>query len=93
MNIDELDIMVLKENFDDDMINSIDINNVSKICEYLKDNNIYYAKDLFLSNFDLFLLPFDIFIKKFEVLKEKLGSDYVDKLGCDSSFIEIMYEN
>lgn len=93
MNIDELDIKVLKENFDDEMINSIDIDNVAKISKYLKDNNIYYAKDLFLSNLDLFLLPHNIFINKFELLKNKLGSNYVDKLGCDASLIELMYED
>ena len=60
MNIDELDIKVLKENFGDDMIKNIDVNNVSKIYKYLEENNVYYAKD---------------------------------KLGCDASLIELMYED
>lgn len=93
MNIDELDIKVLKENFGDDMIKNIDVNNVSKIYKYLEENDVYYAKDLFLSNLDLFLLPCDIFAKKFELLKQKLGSNFVDKLGCDASLIELMYED
>lgn len=93
MNIDELDIKVLKENFGDDMIKNIDVNNVSKIYKYLEENDVYYAKDLFLSNLDLFLLPCDIFVKKFELLKQKLGSNFVDKLGCDASLIELMYED
>lgn len=93
MNIDELDIKVLEENFDTEMINKIDELNVAKIHKYLLENNVYYAKDLFLSSLDLFLLPSDIFIKKFEKLKQKIGEDYVDKLGEDSSLIEIMYED
>ena len=40
-----------------------------------------------------FLLPADEFIKKFEKLKNKLGNDYIDKLGEDISLIEIMYED
>ena len=93
MNIDELDIKVLKENYDIDEIKNIDINNVSKINKYLEENGVYYSKDLFLSNLDLFLLPCDIFIKKFEMLKQKLGDNFVDKLGEYSSLIELMYED
>lgn len=92
MNFDEIDIKILKENFDEKLIKQIDSDNVSKIFKYLENNGVYYAKDLFLSSLDLFLYPLDDFIKKFENLKEKLGTDFVDKLGEDSSLIEIMYE-
>lgn len=93
MNLDELDIKILKENFDDDMISKIDIDNISKIFKYLNYNGVYYAKDLFLSSLDLFLMPLDDFINKFEILKDKLGVSFVEKLGEDSSLIKIMYEN
>lgn len=92
MKFDDLDIKILKENFDDDIINEIDIENVSNIFKYLNDNGVYYYKDLFLTSLDLFLLPYDDFINKFEKLKTKLGDNYVDMLGDDISLIEIMYE-
>ena len=92
MNLDEIDIKILKENFGEELITQIDTDNVSKIFKYLENNGIYYAKDLFLTSLDLFLYPLDDFIRKFEVLKEKLGDDFVNKLGEDSSLIEIMYE-
>ncbi len=85
MKFDDLDIKVLKENFDDETINEIDIENVSNIFKYLNDNGVYYYKDLFL-------LPYDDFINKFEKLKTKLCDNYVDMLGDDISLIEIMYE-
>ncbi len=93
MVFDDLDIKVLKENFDEDIIHCIDADNVSKIYLYLKENGICYAKDLMLSSLDLFLLPVDQFKKQFEKLKSRLGEDYVDKLGEDTSLIEIMYED
>jgi len=93
MNFDEIDIKLLKENFDDEMISEIDVDNIIKICDYLDNNGVYYAKDLFLISLDLFLLPSNEFINKFERLKNKLGEDYIDKLGEDISLIEIMYEN
>lgn len=93
MKFDEIDIKILKENFDEEMIEQINLENVSKILRYLNDNMVYYAKDLLLSSLDLFLLPEDEFIKKFENLKNKLGPDFVEKLGEDISLIEIMYED
>ena len=67
MNLDEIDIKILKENFDEELITQIDIDSVSKIFKYLENNGIYYAKDLFLTSLDLFLYPLDDFIRKFEV--------------------------
>ena len=92
MQLDSLDIKVLRENFSDEKIAKMDAENIYKILNYLDKNGVYYAKDLVLSSLDLFLLPADEFIKKFEKLKNKLGADFVDKLGEDSSLIEIMYE-
>ena len=93
MKFDEIDIKILKENFDEEMLEQINLENVSKILRYLNDNMVYYAKDLLLSSLDLFLLPVDQFIKKFENLKNKLGPNFVEKLGEDASLIEIMYED
>ena len=87
----ENDIKILKENFNEDMIKELDMENVKIIIDYLLKNKVYYAKDLLLNSLDLFLLDRNIFIEKFENLKMKLGSNYVDKLGEDMSLIELMY--
>ena len=92
MILDDIDIKILKENFDEELISQIDSDNIAQIFDYLNNNGVYYAKDLFLNSLDLFLNPSDVFIKKFEHLKEVLGNEFVDKLGEDSSLIEIMYE-
>ena len=91
--LNEIDIKILKENFDEDLIKQLNLDNILKIFSYLTSNGIYYVKDLFLNSLDLFLYPCDVFIKKFEHLKELLGDEFVDKLGEDISLIEIMYEN
>ena len=92
MSLDEIDVKILKENFDENIISQIDFKNVSNIFKYLIDNGVYYAKDLFLTSLDLFLYSSDDFIKRFEILKKRLGKDYINKLGEDNSLIEIMYE-
>ena len=93
MILDELDIKVLYENFDEETINKVDYDNANKIFAYLEKNGFYYYKDLFLASLDLFLLPYDIFVNKFEKLKQVLGEGYVSKLGEDISKIELMYLN
>lgn len=92
MYLDKIDMKILKENFDEETINQMDEKNIDKILEYLNENDVYYAKDLLISSLDLFLLPAEEFIKKFDKLKEKLGKDFVEKLGEDSGLIEIMYQ-
>ena len=42
MELDNLDIKFLRENFDDDSINKIDMDNIFKIIMYLK--KVYYQK-------------------------------------------------
>ena len=93
MQLDNIDIKVLKENFDDEIISQLDNRNVNKIYNYLINLGVYYAKDIFISQADLFLLDYDLFVEKFEKLKQKLGDDYIDMLGEDCSLIDIMYEN
>ncbi len=92
MQLDSIDIKILKENFDDYIINQLDSNNIAKIYNYLIKEGVYYAKDIFISQADLFLLDYDQFVEKFEKLKDKVGKDYIDKLGDDCSIIDIMYE-
>lgn len=92
MIFDEFDIKILVENFSEDLVSQIDLENLKNIFNYLNENGVYYAKDLLLTSLDLFLLPHEIFIKKFEVLKNKLGENFIDDLGENSSLIEIMYE-
>ena len=65
----------------DDLYNSLVDAGIEIVSEDANDTSL-----------DLFLLPVEEFINKFEKLKTRLGTDFVDKLGEDSSLIEIMYE-
>lgn len=91
MQLDEIDIKILKENFDDYIIKQLDYENVSKIYNYLINSGIYYAKDIFVGQVDLFLMEYDLFVEKFEKLKRELGDNYVELLGEDSELIDIIY--
>ena len=92
MQLDDIDIKILRENFDNNIINQLDNENVDKIYNYLIDNGIYYAKDIFVSQADLFLFDYDDFVERFDKLKTKLGINYAEILGEDCSVIDYMYE-
>ncbi len=85
------DIDSLRENFNDETILKVDYENAVEIINYLINDGVYYAKDIFINSLDLFLMPKEEFIEKFEKLKLKLGDNYIDKLGEDFSLIEDMY--
>ena len=93
VHLDEIDMKILKENFDEDIIQQMDEENIDKILYYLEENTVDYAKDLLISSLDLFLLPAEDFIKQFEKLKKELGENFAEKLGEDISLIEIMYQD
>ena len=92
MQLDNIDIKILKENFDDEIINQLDQDNVVKIYKYLIANVIYFAKDLFISQADIFLLKYNEFVDKFETLKKEYGEKLVIMLEEDPSILDIMYE-
>ena len=93
MQLDNIDIKILKENFDNEILSQLNEQNISKIYNYLINDGIFYAKDIFISQADLFLLDYELFVTKFEKLKNKLGENYIDMLAEDCSLIDIMYED
>ena len=93
MLLDDYDMKILKENFDEDFLNKLDYDNVNKIYNYLINLGVYYAKDLFLSDAYLFEYSYDEFVLKFDKLILELGDDFIDMLGEDCSLINSMYDN
>ena len=92
MQLDSIDIQLLENNYDEEMLKRLNNENVDKIYNYLINEGVYYAKDIFITNLDLFLLEYEEFVEKFEYLKKELGENFVDVLGEDASQIELMYK-
>ena len=90
LNRNELDNLL--DMYDEDLINSLDMFNVNKILNYLTDKGVYYARDILDERLELFFLDCDEFIKRFEELIGKIGDNYVDVIGEDSSYLDMMYK-
>ena len=92
MRLDNIDIQLLENNYEEDALKQLDKENVDRIYNYLIDNDVFYAKDIFITSLDLFLLKYEEFVERFENLKKELGENFVDILGEDVSKIDLMYK-
>lgn len=88
--LDEIDMNNIKEMYDNIIINRLDNENVKKIYNYLINQGMFYAKDIFIEHLELFLLDCKDFINKFEKLKKDIGENYIEKILEDSLIIEKM---
>ena len=87
LKLNKNDVKILRENFDDNLINRLDPNNVNEIYQYLESEGIYYTKDIFLYYMNLFLYPLEEFIEKFKKFKMNNGDNYIENLADNLSLL------
>ena len=85
---DNVDIEELKDKFEPSVFENLDINNVSKIILYLKNNNVTYIDELIMNYLDLFMIDYLEFVKRAEKLKLKYGNDLFLQIGLDMSILD-----
>ena len=78
----------LLENYDKEVIDSIDIDNGKKVLEILNKYNFYFIEDIILNYLEIFMID----AKKVEdgilKLKEKIGDNFQIKIGDDLSLLD-----
>ena len=89
--LDEIDLKNIEEMYDEYTVNQIDKDNVMEIYNYLIDQGIYYASDIFVERLELFIQNSEDFIRKFEELKIEIGMEYIEKIGEDTGLLDKMY--
>ncbi len=81
----------LLDNYDKEVIDSIDITNGKKILEVLNKYDFYFIEDIILNYLEIFMMDAKEVEKGILKLKEKLGSNFQVKIGDDLSLLnEIM---
>ena len=78
----------LLENYDKEVIDSIDVNNGKKVLDLLEKNNFYFLEDVILNYIDIFMMDAADVEKGILRLKEKLGNNYLIKIGDDLSILD-----
>ncbi len=90
--LDEDSLTNIIETYDISLLNKLDTDNIRRIIEYLKDNNIDYIEDILSLYTDLLIMPAPEFIKKFEILKAKYNPNFINTLAYNLSLLESMWE-
>jgi len=90
LKLNNNDVKILKENFDEDSIKKLDAENVNKIYNYLENEGIDFAKDIFLYYMNLFLYSFEKFTELFEKFKKNCSGNYIELLANDLTLLSEM---
>ena len=78
----------LLENYDKEVIDSIDKSNGKKVLEVLNKYNFYFLEDVILNYIDIFMMDAVDVEKGILRLRKKLGDDYLIKIGDDLSILD-----
>ena len=90
--LDEFYKEELLENYDKEVIDSIDVSNGKKVLEILNKYNFYFLEDVILNYIDIFMMDAADVEKGILKLREKLGDDYLIKIGDDLSLLNEIIE-
>ena len=83
----------LLKNYDKEFIDSLDINNGKKILDILSKYNFYFIEDIILNYLEIFLMEANQVEKGILKLKDKLGENYLIKIGDDLSLLDEIFPN
>ena len=89
--LDEIDIENIEEMYNEYTIEQLDEENVKAIYNYLIEQNIDYAKDIFIERLELFIQDKNDFILKFEKLKNEIGDNYAEVIAEDTEILDKLY--
>ena len=90
--LDEIDKKDITEMYDEYTLNQLDSDNVNIIYNYLLEQGIDFAKDIFIERLELFLMDNKEFIEKFEMIKQEIGNNYVEIIEENTEILDKMYQ-
>ena len=86
-------MQLIKEEYEESYITSMNEKNFLKVCSLLKKNNIYCIDDIIVNYLDLFMMDESKLESKLEKLKEQLGKNYSFIIGNDLRYIGNIMED
>jgi len=91
--LDEEELEQIIETFDEQILTSLDVDNMREIMNFLEGNKIEFIKDIVVRYLDLFLIPSDEFKGKFLALKEKYAKwNFNELIAYKMDIFEEMYK-
>jgi len=91
--IDDDYLEELYDNYDINYLNNMDEVNFDKIYNLFKSYNFDYIEDIILRYLDIFELDYDIVKNKLNNLIKSLGTNYIDIIGNNMTYLEYIIRN
>ena len=85
--IDEFYFNLVLNNYKEEYINQLDESNFKKIYELFKSYDVYFINDIILNYLEIFDMDYEDVKNKIEFLKNKLGDNFVYKIGNDMTYL------
>lgn len=79
-------------NYDIQFLNSLNEEKFLKIYNLFKEYNFYFIEDIILNYLEIFLFEYDEVLKGINLLKEKLGDNFVNIIGNDMEYLDLLFE-
>ena len=89
--VDDFYYNLIIENYDFDYLNSLDEVNFVNIYNIFKNFDFYFIDDIILNYLDIFEMEKDYVLNSLLRLKEKLGKNFVYKIGHNMSLLNEIY--
>ena len=82
------DIEELYNNYDVDVLNSIDEENFDKVYNLFKGYKFNCIEEFIVKYFDIFILDYKVVDNRLNRLVRALGSEYIDIIGNNIDYLE-----
>ena len=79
------------EKYSNTTLNNLDIENIKKIIQFLKDNNCDYIDDIIEDYLDIFIIDYDLFVNKFNKLNQKYNNNFLNMASEDMNLFEELF--
>ena len=79
-------------NYDIQFLSSLNEEKFLKIYNLFKEYNFYFIEDIILNYLEIFLFEYDDILKGINLLKEKLGDNFVNIIGNDMEYLDLLFE-
>lgn len=79
------------EKYSKSVIENIEINNLKKIVEFLKQEQCDFIEDIIEDYLDVFTINYYDFQKKYQKLNDKYNNNYLNLAKADMNYLEELF--
>ena len=79
--------------FEFSILKGVSKENMIHIVQFLESEQVDYIEDIILNYYDLFLIEYPLFVNRYNRLKQKYGSQLVEKIAWNLDILEELFSD